>query len=293
MESFARSDLAAECGAHSDGDGIRIQRGEAGGCRILRVQIKTKAAGARIGKTPGRYVTLDFGNALELDPLELEHVRCAVSVEIRDMAQRLCGKRIAPGFSVMVAGLGNDELTPDSLGPKTVKTLSVTRHFHQTDAAFFSTVGLCEITALTPGVPGQTGMESAELVRAVAGEVKPDLVIAVDALAARSPDKLGAGVQLCDCGISPGGGIGAARQALDLESVGVPVMAVGVPLVVESSTLVCDALRRAGYSELSAELRAVLERGRRFFVCPKEVDLLVQGCAALLAGALEKAFSVQ
>jgi spore protease len=136
-------------------------------------------------------------------------------------------------------------------------------------------------------------MESAELVRAAVGEVHPDLVIAVDALAARSPEKLGAGVQLCDCGIQPGGGVGAARRALDLGSIGVPVMALGVPLVVESSTLVCDALRRAGQTELSPQLRDVLERGRSFFVCPKEVDLLVEECALLLAGALEKAFAVQ
>ena len=295
MEEFARSDLAAECGTEQEGEGIRLRRSACGGCSILRVQVCTEAAARRIGKPRGCYVTLDCGDIRALEEGELERVCCALSVEIRDMAERMCGKRIGSRFSVLVAGLGNEEITADAVGPETVRRLSVTRHLRRLDRALFSTVGLCEISALTPGVLGQTGLETVELVRGAAEAVAPDLVIAVDALAARSTERLTATVQLSDTGIQPGSGIGNRRKALNAETVGVPVMALGVPTVVDTATLVFDALHRAGLDPqaLPEELRQTLHTGRDFFVSPKEIDLLVKAVSVLLAEALEKAFSVR
>ena len=292
MEDFARSDLAAECGAGTEGEGVRVSRAEAGGCEILRVQIKSEEAAARIRKPQGRYVTVECGNIRMLDEVESERVSCALAVEIREMAERMCGRRVGQGFSVLVAGLGNAEITPDAVGPETVRRLSVTRHLRRFDTALFSTLGLCEIAALTPGVLGQTGLETVELVQGAARSAQPDLVIAVDALAARSTDRLAAPVQLSDTGIHPGSGIGNARRALNRETVGVPVMAIGVPTVVDSATLAADLLARAGHTEPDEALRAELENGRSFFVAPKEIDLLVSAVGVLLAAALEKAFTV-
>jgi len=291
MQDFARSDLAAECGAGSEGEGVRVSRVEAAGCEILRVQIKSEEAAARIRKPQGRYVTLECGNIRTLDEVESEQVSRALAVEIREMAERMCGRRVGQGFSVLVAGLGNAEITPDAVGPETVRRLSVTRHLRRFDSALFSTLGLCEIAALTPGVLGQTGLETVELVRGAAKAASPDLVIAVDALAARSTERLAATVQLSDTGIHPGSGIGNTRRALNRETVGVPVMALGVPTVVDSSTLAADLLARAGYTEPDEALRAELENGRSFFVAPKEIDLLVSAVGVLLASALEKAFA--
>lgn len=292
MEEFARSDLAAECGAIENTKGITVQRAEAGGCEILRVQIRTPEAAEAIGKPEGRYVTVDCGDIRMLDEVELERVRCALSVEIRDMAERMCGKRVGKGFSLLVAGLGNAEITPDAVGPEAVKRLSVTRHLRRLDNALFSTVGLCEIAALSPGVLGQTGIEAVELVRGAANAATPDLVIAIDALAARSVARLATTVQLSDSGIRPGSGIGNARRALDGESIGVPVMALGVPTVVDSSTLVFDALQQAGFDASDGDLYKALTEGKRFFVSPKEIDLLVSSVGVLLAESIEKAFSV-
>ena len=293
MVEFARSDLAAECGAAEGGEGIRVQHAEAGGCEIMRVQIKSEEAAARIGKPVGRSVTVECGDSRSMDDSDAERVRCALAVEIREMAERMCGRRVGGGFCVLVAGLGNAEITPDAIGPETVKRLSVTRHLRRMDTALFSTVGLCEIAAVTPGVLGQTGMETVELVRGAAQAVAPDLVIAVDALAARSVERLASTVQLSDTGIRPGSGIGNARKALDPSTVGAPVMALGVPTVVDSATLVYDALQRAGCGEPSEPLRRSLEEGRGFFVSPKEIDLLVSSVGALLAGSLEKAFTLR
>lgn len=292
MEDFARSDLARECGCDTDGEGVRVRRCEAGGCEILRVQIRTLEAAERIGKPMGCYVTVDCGNILMLDEVESERVRCALAVEIREMAERMSDCRVNSGFSVLVVGLGNSEITPDAIGPETVRRLSVTRHLRQMDHALFSTVGLCEISALSPGVLGKTGLEAVELVRGAVSAASPNLVIAVDALAARSAGRLVSTVQISDTGIHPGSGIGNRRRALNAETVGVPVMALGVPTVVDSSTLVYDALRRSGCDEPSEELRRALEEGKGYFVSPKEIDLLVSATGVLLAGALEKAFSL-
>jgi len=165
MEEFARSDLAAECGGEREGEGIRVRKSESGGCRILQVQVRSSEAAKRIGKPEGCYVTLDCGNIRMLEENEFDRVRCALSVEIREMAERMCGKRVGGQFSVLVAGLGNAEITADAIGPETVRRMAVTRHLRRLDHALFSTVGLCEISALVPGVLGQTGLETVELVR--------------------------------------------------------------------------------------------------------------------------------
>ena len=293
MEEFARSDLAAECGGVENTKGITVQHAEAGGCEILRVQVRTPEAAEAIGKPEGRYVTVDCGDIRSLDEVELERVKCALSVEIRDMAERMCARRVGKGFSLLVAGLGNAEITPDAVGPETVKRLSVTRHLRRLDHALFSTVGLCKIAALSPGVLGQTGIEAVELVRGAADAAAPDLVIAIDALAARSVARLATTVQLSDSGIRPGSGIGNARRALDTESIGVPVMALGVPTVVDSSTLVFDALHQAGFDAIDGDLHKALTEAKRFFVSPKEIDLLVSSVGVLLAESIEKAFTVE
>ncbi|MBE6554874.1 MAG: GPR endopeptidase [Ruminococcaceae bacterium] len=288
----ARSDLATECGCENEREGIRVSTADAGGCKLVRVQIKSEDAARRIGKPCGRYVTLECGHVHDLCEQELAQVRRVLAVELREMAERMTGKRMGSGFSVLVAGLGNAEITPDAVGPETVRRLSVTRHLREYDTALFSTVGLCEIAAIAPGVLGQTGLETVELVRGAVSSAKPDLVVAVDALAARSTERLAATVQLSDTGIQPGSGIGNGRRALNRETVGVPVMALGVPTVVESSTLVYDALTKFGIDEQREELQQLFEGGKGFFVAPKEIDLLIPSVGILLSSAIEKAFTV-
>ncbi len=280
---FSQSDLAAECGV-AEGDGIRVQHAQAGGCSITRVRIETQEAAARIGKPRGRYVTLDFGNVCELDAREEERVCCALAVEVREMVRRICKKQPGPDFSVLVAGLGNADMTADALGPQTVRALSVTRHLQKEERALL-TGGGCEIAAISPGVPGQTGVETAELVRGAVWSIKPDLVIAVDALAARAPARLAATVQLCDSGIQPGSGVGRSRRVLTQESVGVPVIAVGVPTVIRCGTLIADVLEKETQCALAMPCEV-----KDLCVCPKEIDLVIGRAARVLAYAIEKAF---
>ena len=145
----------------------------------------------------------------------------------------------------------------------------------------------CDLAALAPGVMAQTGLDTVQILRGVVESVRPDLVIAVDALAARSPARLAATVQLSDSGIQPGGGIGNARRALTRESVGVPVMALGVPTVINCATLLNDLMGK----QMPMDQESI-ERARALFVCPKEIDLLVGRAAALLGKAISRAFCI-
>ena len=154
-------------------------------------------------------------------------------------------------------------------------------------------LGRCQLSALAPGVLGQTGMEAADLIRGAVDAVHPDVVLAIDALAARSTERLASTFQLSDTGISPGSGIGNRRRAIDRASIGVPVISLGIPTVVDSATLIGDALRKAGIEDMDDRLRAVLENRRQFFVSPKESDLITAQTAILLTSAIEEAFSLQ
>ena len=186
-------------------------------------------------------------------------------------------------------GLGNTEITPDALGPAVARGIFATRHIPKelTKAAGLDL--LRQVSVITPGVLGQTGIEAGELIKAAAEKIKPAAVIVIDALAAQSGDRLFKTVQLCDTGISPGAGVGNDRPALSREYMGVPVIALGVPMVVDSSTLVTDMLEMAGVDPLPEGLEPVLKNGRSFFVSLKEADAALEALTDLLAEGIDLA----
>lgn len=242
----------------------------------------------------GRYVTVACGRIGERGEEDLPALTELLSEELVAMAAVMLGHAPVPTDRILVVGLGNADMTPDAVGPGVVRRLTVTRHLKGYDAALFASLGCCELSALAPGVMGQTGMESAELVRGAVELVRPDLVVAVDALAARSCERLAATVQISDRGIGPGAGIGNHRMAIDCETVGCPVMALGVPTVVDSSTVVWDVLAEAGVNTeaMPDALHEVLERGRSFIVAPRDADRMVEMVCMWLARALDRAFGI-
>ena len=242
----------------------------------------------------GRTVTVACGSVTAHGEGIIPPLSRLLGDEIRSMAETMLGCPLTPRSRVLVVGLGNAHMTPDAIGPGTVRRMTVTRHLRMWDEALFGALGCCELSALAPGVMGQTGMESGELVRMAARLTRAELVVAVDALAARSCGRLASTVQLSDGGIAPGAGIGNHRMAIRRETVGCPVMGVGVPTVVDSSTLVWDALEQAGVDPhtLSPRLTEVLENGRRFIVSPRDSDEAVELLCRLLASALDRVFGV-
>ena len=296
MEDYSRSDLACESGRiKNGGDGLRdgvYREDTAEGCTVSRLHIKDEECRAILGKPMGHYVTVSCGKIWLMSAEETAALSALVAKEIRKMCADLCGKRVDREFRVLVAGLGNSDITPDAIGPCSVRRLNVTRHLKTIDEGLYDTVGRCEISAVFPGVLGQTGIETVELIRGAVENASPDVVLAIDALAARSCERLAATVQLSDNGINPGSGIGNNRKAICHDTVGVPVIALGVPTVVNSATLVYDALRQAGIEEIRPELRSVLEDGRSFFVSPKESDVITDRISDLIADAVDAAFTL-
>ena len=165
--------------------------------------------------------------------------------ELRGSARRITGKGVDASFGVFVAGLGNAELTADAIGPRTVRLLTATRHLREHAAGLYREAGCAALSALAPGVLGQTGIETVEILRGTVQTVRPDVMLVIDSLAARSCTRLASTVQITDTGISPGSGVGNHRAAINRATVGVPVISVGVPTVVNSATLVYDALSEA------------------------------------------------
>lgn len=293
MKDFAKSDLASEMMEdHVVGlDGVDLCRRYVGEFLITELSVRTSEGAAELDKPCGRYLTLECGRIDRLDAEKMRRLAHLIAGELRGMGQRLTGKRIDASFNVFVAGLGNAELTADALGPETVRRLSVTRHLREHEAEIYRKIGCASVASLAPGVLGQTGIETGEILRGMVDTVRPDLILVIDALSARSCDHLSTTVQLSDAGIAPGSGVGNHRTAIDRESMGVPVIAMGVPTVVNSATLVYDALREAGITREDQNLQRVLERGKSFFVSPKECDVLCDKVAELFSMAIGLAFT--
>ena len=244
-----RTDLAVEEKESFPGDGgeisgVSLREWHRSDSRIKMTEVKIldEKGSKAMGKPIGTYITL------EADQLSLkdEDYHREVSEELSAQISKLLeGKDFRkPDFHVLVAGLGNSSVTPDSLGPRVLKNLQVTRHLKvQYGEDFWQGKTMPVISGIAPGVMAQTGMETAEILKGIIKETKPDLIIAIDALAARSVKRLGTTIQLTDTGIHPGSGVGNHRHSLTKESLGVPVMAIGVPTVVGAAAIVHDTVR--------------------------------------------------
>ena len=255
------------------------------------VSIQTQEAAQEIGRPIGTYVTLSCSQAMTI----ALDTRRALS---RELAKTIRQMMPANTATVFVAGLGNRSVTPDALGPKTAERVLVTRHMQGCLPADVS-ARLSSVCALSPGVLGVTGVETAEVLRGLTQHVKPDAVIAVDALAARSSSRICSTIQIADTGIAPGSGVGNHQKALTRETLGVPVIAVGVPMVVYASTIASDALgdlvRSDGGSDADEEKlaacvqRVVSQRLGDLIVTPREVDALAVRMAGILAEGINMA----
>lgn len=292
MISYSRSDLACENLREGSNalKGATEDRRRVGRFEIHSLILNTGEASKSLGKPMGRYLTVECGPITRLSEREESLLEGLLCGELRGMARRLTQKEINGDFSVLIAGLGNAELTADALGPGVVRRLTATRHLRTHEGQLYRMLGCASVATLAPGVLGQTGIETLELLQGAVGCIRPDIVVVVDALAAGSCERLASTVQITDAGIAPGSGVGNRRERIDAVSLGVPVLSMGVPTVVDSSTLVWDALQKAGYQTVEDPLREVLENGRNFFVSPKECDLIVGKVVSLLSHALELAF---
>ncbi len=238
-----RTDLALEGrenaskeGKGEEGVEVREWRDQAGGISLTEVKIKNNRGARTIGKPVGTYVTLEAGKLAEKDEGYHQDVAEELGAQIRRLASEVLKENLGKtGIHVLVVGLGNPYVTPDSLGPRTLGNIQVTRRMEHSRE-------MTVISGIVPGVMAQTGMETAEILKGIIGETKPDLVLAIDALAARSVRRLGTTIQLTNTGIHPGSGVGNHRHGLTRESLGIPVLAIGVPTVVGAAAIAQDTV---------------------------------------------------
>ena len=310
-----RTDLALEQKERFESDQVEVQGvvlteevDEEREIKVTTVKIETEN-GAKVMKKPvGTYITMEAPNMAVPD----EDYHREISAELKKFLAGIM-KGDQEDYSVLVVGLGNRKVTPDALGPYVVDNLNITRHIVKEYGKYaMGEEHVRLVSAIVPGVMGQTGMETVEIIRGIVNETNPDLIIAIDALAARSSKRLNRTIQIADTGINPGSGVGNHRNAITEETVGVPVLAIGVPTVVDAATIVNDTMENflaaletseslkgvgvvmQGYSaaekyELVKELISPHLNG--LFVTPKDLDETVKRISYTISEALNMLFS--
>lgn len=313
-----RTDLALEEKERFESDNMEIQGvvleeeyDEQCEMRITRVKVETENGAKVMGKPVGVYLTLEAPNLAVPD----EDYHREISLKLAEYLKELIGKEMLEReeLSVLVIGLGNREVTPDALGPYVAEQVCVTRHIVKEYGKYaMGMEHVKSVSAVVPGVMGQTGMESQEIVKGIVKETEPDLVIAVDALAARNSRRLNRTIQIADTGIHPGSGVGNHRNGLTRETMGIPVIAIGVPTVVDAATIVNDTMENfiealesskmlkgvgdvlktysnAEKYELVKELISPHLNG--MFVTPKDEDEMVKQISYTISEALNVLFT--
>ena len=261
--------------------------------KVTTVEIKDEHGAKMMGKPIGTYITIEAPKLKESDESYHEPISEEIAKYIKQLSNNVKSKE------VLVAGLGNREVTPDILGPMVVDHLFVTRHLiEQYGEEFQQKHKLGNVAAIAPGVMAQTGMETSEIIRGIVEQTHPKLVIVIDALAARNVNRLNTTVQLTDTGISPGSGVGNHRNALNKETLGVDVIALGVPTVVDAATIVHDTLEtfmnKSGFSEEEIQQfthQVSQETIHNMFVTPKNIDDTVKRISYTISEALNQCFS--
>lgn len=269
---------------------------------ITRVNILDENGEKALGRPKGNYITV------ELSDIDGDSDKFVNSIEViaHELMQLF---NLNENDTVLVVGLGNVKVTPDALGPKTIEKVMVTRHLKENAPEFFNNSGLRQVAAISPGVLGQTGVESAEIIKAVVQKINPALIIVIDALASRRMKRLASTVQLSDTGITPGGGVGNTRAEISFESIGVPIISVGVPTVVDAATLSSDVidevLKNVG-SQANAEVIKLFEDYSKrdkyqlikeslspydlnLVVTPKDIDFIIEETSKTVGYAINKA----
>ena len=316
-----RTDLALEEKERFESDQVEVQGvvleeeyDKEREIRVTTVRIETENGAKTMGKPVGTYLTIEAPNLSSPD----EGLHREVSEELAKYLIEVM-KKIIPESEhdkeVLVIGLGNRQATPDALGPYVADNLNVTRHIVKEYGKYAALEEMnCVVSAIVPGVMAQTGMETAEIIKGVVRETKPDLLIVIDALAARNSRRLNRTIQIADTGINPGSGVGNYRNAITKETIGVPVIAIGVPTVVDAVTIVSDTMENllsaletseslkgvglvlGGYSEaekyeLIKEL--IAPNLNSMFMTPKDIDETVKRLSYTISEGLNLAFSGQ
>ncbi len=298
--SSAYTDLAVE--AHQmiseergkELPGVSVETEEHSYDFVTRVKVTTEEGAKLIGKSIGNYITIDAPKLRNHDRIIDKEIGKTVARELTSM------NHLHEDATILVVGLGNWNATPDALGPRVVDQVLVTRHLHNYAPELKG--GTRPLCTIAPGVLGITGIETGEIIKGIVDKIKPNLVIAVDALAASSIERIGTTIQMADSGISPGSGVGNKRMGINEKSIGVPVIAIGVPTVVHAATIAFNTLNAIIESssethreEIKKDADKIYEKAipkddGSLFVTPKDIDVLIKDISRIIAGSINTAY---
>lgn len=278
-----RTDLAIERQEYREKDkldGVLSHYKTVDGVKITTIEIINDEGEKLIGKPKGRYITIE-NDRLSKSSEDFSAVCDVLCSELRGL--------LPQNGTVLVAGLGNEDITPDALGPKCMDLLLATRHISSEFAESLGLGSLRSVAGIVPGVLGKTGIETVEIISGVVKKIEPCCVIVIDALASRSVARLGTTVQIADTGVSPGSGVGNRRKAINCETLGVPVIAIGVPTVVDALTMAAEVFEKADIKMPVADF----SEHRQMMVTPKEIDTLIDKAAHLIAMGINLALQTE
>lgn len=300
MKNNIRTDLALEARESFPEDDVEIKGvtltedfDEKSNIKVSTVVIKDEKGAQAMQKPIGTYITIEAPDINESD----DSYHKSVSDEVAKHLKKLAGD--LKKEEVLVVGLGNREVTPDALGPQVVDNLFITRHLiREYGNEFKEKNQLGSVSAISPGVMAQTGMETVEIIKGIIEETKPKLLIVIDALASRSVNRVNTTIQLTDTGISPGSGVGNNRKAINEESLGTKVIALGIPTVVDAATIVADTLttymQKSGFGEEDIDKFITEVRQQQIdnmFVTPKNIDESIKRLSYTVSEALNSCFA--
>lgn len=277
-----RTDLALEAKEliTEDIHGVKVSNDTVNNMKITKINVTTNDAAKSLGKEKGVYITCEF-KALTSDFTAADERLLYIGKQLRTL--------IPKEGTVLVVGIGNHNITPDALGPKSAGKVLATRHISGELADSLGLSKLRSVCVLSPGVLGQTGIEVSELITGIIQKTKASCIVAIDALASRRLKRLGCTVQISDTGISPGAGVGNNRNVLNKKTTGIPVISIGVPTVVDAATLAADLLSPNDEDESEKLRDLVLPSCQSMVVTPREIDLLIERASLLIGMAINVA----
>ena len=264
--------------------------------KVSRVKITNENGEKAINKPKGNYITIDIKNLKIADNDNIQKASEIITKELKNLIDNY----LEPKGDIIIVGLGNMYVTPDSLGPKVVKDIDVTRHLIKYASEYISP-NTRPVTAVAPGVLGTTGIETMEIIKGIVENVKPKLAIVIDSLSSKSIERISSTVQIADTGIVPGAGVGNARNEISEKTLGIPVIAIGVPMVVEAATIAADSIdlfieklqQEASSNECLNKLKqtnkyelikeALIPKNYNLIVTPKEIDELIENMKDIVA----------
>lgn len=302
-----RTDLAVEAkeiyASKNNGEipGVEVEEHKEGETKVTSVKIINEIGERAMGKPKGNYITIDMPKFAHYDAETMDEVSGVLAKSLSSIIN------VEESMTALVVGLGNWNVTPDALGPKVISKLMITRHLKQLVPDSIDE-GIRPVCALAPGVLGLTGIETGEIIKGVVDKIKPNLIICVDALASRKMDRVNSTIQIGDTGISPGSGVGNKRMEISLKTLGVPVIAIGVPTVVDAATMANDTIdlvldEMINQSEKGSNFYNMLkslDKGEKerliqeildpyvgnLVVTPKEVDMVIDSVSKIIANGI-------